>query len=62
MFTKKYENFCYYDNNINNMFMSKKCFESDCMSIFFVRHGKFCGLSHYGCKNENPCDEYDKCC
>ena len=37
------------------------CFEVNCDKID-IRYGKYCGVGHGGCTDEEPCDSVDRCC
>eukprot|EP01061_Rhynchopus_euleeides_P045599 TRINITY_DN8281_c0_g2_i1.p1 TRINITY_DN8281_c0_g2~~TRINITY_DN8281_c0_g2_i1.p1 ORF type:complete len:217 (+),score=90.19 TRINITY_DN8281_c0_g2_i1:227-877(+) len=41
---------------------SRQCIAHSCEAGLTLRWGKYCGIGHSGCPDEEPCDAYDSCC
>ncbi|KAJ4876985.1 Phospholipase A2-beta [Raphanus sativus] len=40
---------------------TRTCIAQNCDTLS-IRYGKYCGIGHFGCPGEEPCDDLDACC
>ncbi|CAH8389256.1 unnamed protein product [Eruca vesicaria subsp. sativa] len=40
---------------------TRTCIAKNCDTLS-IRYGKYCGIGHFGCPGEKPCDDLDACC
>ncbi|KAL1208341.1 Phospholipase A2-beta [Cardamine amara subsp. amara] len=40
---------------------TRTCIAQNCNTLS-IKYGKYCGIGHFGCPGEEPCDDLDACC
>ncbi|KAJ0265478.1 Phospholipase A2-beta [Hirschfeldia incana] len=40
---------------------TRTCIAQNCDTLS-IKYGKYCGIGHFGCPGEEPCDDLDACC